>query len=86
MVYEYEDAPGPRLTAPAGACDTHMHIYEPDYAKAPGALLDPPDGRLEDYRKLQKRLKLSRTVIVQPTSYGTDNSCTTHIGPPSVRE
>ena len=60
----------------AGATDTHMHIYEPEYAMAPSALLAPPDGKLEDYKKVQQRLSLERVVIVQPTTYGTDNSCT----------
>jgi D-galactarolactone isomerase len=30
---------------------------------------------VEDYRSLQKRLNLERVVIVQPTTYGLDNSC-----------
>ena len=76
MAYEYVDAPGPELLAPAGACDTHMHIYEKKYKMAPGALLAPPDGPLDDYRQVQERLGLERVVIVQPTSYGTDNRCT----------
>ncbi len=66
----------PNLIAPPGACDTHMHVYEPGYDMAPTALLPPPDGRLEDYRRVQERLGLERVVIVQPTTYGDDNRCT----------
>jgi len=33
-------------------------------------------GALADYARLKQRLGLSRTVVVQPTAYGTDNSCT----------
>lgn len=66
----------PTLIAPPGACDTHMHVYEPGYGMAPTALLPPPDGRLEDYRLVQERLGLERVVIVQPTTYGDDNRCT----------
>ena len=66
----------PNLIAPPGACDTHMHVYEPGYGMAPTALLPPPDGRLEDYRRVQERLGLERAVIVQPTTYGEDNRCT----------
>ncbi len=66
----------PNLIAPPGACDTHMHIYEPGYGMAPTALLLPPDGRLEDYRRVQEQLGLERVVIVQPTTYGDDNRCT----------
>ncbi|MFL5169782.1 MAG: amidohydrolase family protein, partial [Microvirga sp.] len=63
----------PRLKAPAGACDTHMHFYD---ARYPTATMTPPDASVEDYRAVQRRLGLSRTVIVQPTTYGTDNRCT----------
>ncbi len=66
----------PRLKAPTGACDTHMHIYEDRFPIAPTALLKPPQATVADYRKLQQRLGLSRTVVVQPSTYGADNSCT----------
>ncbi len=32
----------PRLTAPPGACDTHMHFYSARYPSAPSALFTPP--------------------------------------------
>lgn len=66
----------PRLKAPPGACDTHMHIYEDRFPKAPTALIKPPPATVADYRKLQQRLGLTRTVIVQPSTYGADNRCT----------
>ncbi|HEX8664231.1 MAG TPA: amidohydrolase family protein [Beijerinckiaceae bacterium] len=66
----------PRLEAPPGACDTHMHFYDARYPTAPTALMTPPDATVEDYRALQRRLGLSRTVVVQPTTYGADNRCT----------
>lgn len=66
----------PRLQAPPGACDTHMHIYEDRFPAAPTALIKPPPATVADYRKFQQRLGLSRTVIVQPSTYGTDNRCT----------
>jgi D-galactarolactone isomerase len=66
----------PRLEAPAGACDTHMHFYDARYPTAPTALTTPPDATVADYRALRRRLGLSRTVVVQPTTYGTDNRCT----------
>ena len=76
MVYSHADGPKPRLVPPAGATDTHMHIYEPGYAMAPTAVIPPQDGPLEDYRQLQAHLGLSRVVIVQPSTYGMDNRCT----------
>lgn len=75
MVQQNSDS-RPRLKAPPGACDTHMHIYEDRFPVAPTALLKPPPATVADYRKLQQRLGLTRTVIVQPSTYGTDNRCT----------
>ena len=66
----------PRLVAPPGACDTHMHFYDPKYPLASTALGPPPAGEVETYCALQRRLGLERTVVVQPTAYGTDNRCT----------
>ena len=66
----------PRLKAPPGACDTHMHFYDSKYPTAPTAFITPPDASVADYRKMQKRLGLTRTVIVQPSTYGKDNRCT----------
>jgi len=66
----------PRLKAPSGACDTHMHFYDPKYPMAPTALLSPPPGDVATYRLLQQRLGIERTVVVQPTAYGSDNRCT----------
>jgi D-galactarolactone isomerase len=77
MAYLYADGRKPRLKVPHGATDTHMHIYEPGYAMAPTALIEPlADGRLDDYRLLQAGLGLERVVVVQPSTYGLDNRCT----------
>ena len=66
----------PKLKAPANACDCHMHFYNSRYPVAPSATLRPPDALPSDYRLLQKRIGTTRNVIVQPSTYGTDNSCT----------
>ncbi len=68
----------PRLSAPPGACDTHMHFYGPQdqYPLAPTASFAPPLAIVEDYRTVQKRLGLKRVVVVQPSGYGFDNRCT----------
>jgi D-galactarolactone isomerase len=66
----------PQLKAPANACDCHMHIYDSRFPVAPTATLRPPDARVDDYRLLQKRLGTTRNVVVQPSTYGTDNRCT----------
>lgn len=68
----------PRLKAPPGACDTHMHFYGPRelYPLAPTAVSVPPLATIDGYRALQRRLGLQRLVVVQPTAYGFDNTCT----------
>lgn len=66
----------PRLPTPPGACDTHLHIYEPGYDMRASASHPSQPGTLAHYRLVQKRLGLARAVIVQPSAYGTDNTCT----------
>ncbi len=67
----------PKLKAPPGACDCHMHFYGPRQrfsyrADAPNA---PPPASVDHYRAVRARLGLARTVVVQPSVYGTDNTC-----------
>ncbi|HTO12704.1 MAG TPA: amidohydrolase family protein [Candidatus Binatia bacterium] len=63
----------PKLKAPANATDCHHHIYNSKFPVDPGATLRPPDALVEDYRALQRRIGTSRHVLVQPSTYGTDN-------------
>ena len=70
-----DDRKIPRLIAPKGSCDTHMHFYNDEFPSAPTALMTPPNSWVKSYRAIQQRLKLERVVVVQPTTYGTDNSC-----------
>ena len=65
----------PKLQAPADATDCHHHIYDARYPADPRSTLRPGDASVEDYRALQRRIGTSRNVIVQPSTYGTDNSC-----------
>lgn len=64
----------PKLSTPPGACDTHMHFYNARYKTAPTAHFTPPDALPDDYIAVQKRLGLERVVIVQPSTYGRDNT------------
>jgi D-galactarolactone isomerase len=66
----------PKLRAPADTADCHHHIYDAKYPVDPRSTLRPGDASVEDYRALQRRIGTSRNVIVQPSTYGTDNSCT----------
>src|SRR5580692_11935777 len=67
----------PTFLPPPGAWDTHVHIFGPPerypHVKKPHYTL--PDGTLAQYRSLMPRLGVERFVIVQPSYYGTDNSC-----------
>jgi D-galactarolactone isomerase len=66
----------PRVEAPPGACDTHMHIYEDRFTLAPTAQFKPPHAPVADYLAMRQRLGLARTIVVQPSGYGLDNTCT----------
>ena len=61
---------------PAGACDCHIHVYEPGYALAPTATFTPPHAPATQYIDLQRALGFQRVIVVQPTGYGFDNTCT----------
>jgi len=63
----------PRLRAPANATDCHHHIYNSKFPVDPTATLQPPDATVEDYRAFQRRIGTTRNVLVQPSTYGTDN-------------
>jgi predicted TIM-barrel fold metal-dependent hydrolase len=63
----------PKLKAPANATDCHHHVYNAKYPVDPTATLRPADALVEDYRALQKRIGTTRNVLVQPSTYGTDN-------------
>ena len=65
-----------KLKAPANACDCHHHIYGSQYKVDPRSTLRPGDATVDDYRALQKRIGTSRNVIVQPSTYGTENAPT----------
>src|SRR5499427_7343693 len=65
----------PRLKAPANATDCHHHVYDAKYPVDPKATLRPADALVADYRALQKRIGTTRNVLVQPSTYGTDNRC-----------
>lgn len=65
----------PHLDVPAGAVDCHHHIYDARFPPDPRAALRPEEATVADYRALQRRLGTARNVVVQPSTYGTDNAC-----------
>jgi len=66
----------PALALPPNACDSHMHIFDPRFAASKHWKRQPPRAEVGDYRLLQQRLGTPRTVVVNPSTYGTDNACT----------
>ncbi len=62
---------------PRGACDCHVHIFNPaGFSYAPERVYTPPPALVDDLRELQTALRLERVVIVTPSVYGSDNACT----------
>lgn len=68
----------PRFRPPAGTTDCHLHIFGPyaRYPLQPNRSFTPPEALLADYERLMKALGIERCVVVQPSPFGTDNSCT----------
>lgn len=61
---------------PEGACDSHVHVFDPDrFAYAPGRAYTPGPALVADLRVHLARLGLDRCVVVQPSVHGTDNRC-----------
>lgn len=63
----------PRSQVPARAADCHLHIYG---GRFPDSQPDLAQGTVADYRLLQRRLGVSRAVIVTPAHHRTDNAVT----------
>jgi 2-pyrone-4,6-dicarboxylate lactonase len=67
----------PQFDVPAGACDTHVHVFGPQerYPHVPEPHYTLPDGNLPQLESALGALGVERFVIVQPSFYGTDNRC-----------
>src|ERR1700683_521392 len=66
------------FAVPAHACDCHTHIFG-DPAKFPffdGRTYTPETALPEEMARVHAALHMERVVIVTPSVYGTDNSCT----------
>src|SRR6476661_1935855 len=62
----------PKIKAPPGACDTHIHLFGPaaKYPFAPDSPYTSRDALPETFMALQDTLGLSTAVIVSPGGYG----------------
>ena len=63
----FPTAPATRICMSSVRRDRYPHVERPHYTL--------PDGKLDHFLKLMPVLKIDRFVIVQPSFYGTDNSC-----------
>ena len=66
-----------RLLAPPGACDCHIHIFgsRARFPLAAELAYTPAEASVEAYQAIRSRLGIERTVVIQPSAYGTDNAC-----------
>jgi predicted TIM-barrel fold metal-dependent hydrolase len=66
------------FAVPADACDCHVHVFgaaaEFPFVAVRG--YTPPPASTAELARLLGALRLPRVVIVQPSVYGSDNSCT----------
>lgn len=56
-----------------GAVDTHFHIFSDQYASVTGR--PRAAASVPDYLAFRARLGIARSVIIAPSTYGTDNTC-----------
>lgn len=80
MTYQpFDPAPHtPSVVLPKGTVDTHMHVFGPQtkYPYYEPRTYTPTDALLADYKRMAKTVGIDRTVVVQPSVYGTDNRAT----------
>src|SRR5262245_58149505 len=76
LMSEHANA-GAAPAALPGACDCHVHIIGPQakYPMVPYRAYTPPEATVAQLKALHTRIRMQRTVLVQPSFYGTDNSC-----------
>ena len=63
---------------PGRSCDCHTHVFGATdrYPLAKDRQYTPSQARLEDLLRLHDQLGIERVVIVHPSPYASDNSCT----------
>ncbi len=64
----------PGFTIPAGAIDTHVHVFDNRYPLAANRGYNPPESTVSNLRQLHHALGFDRVVLTQPSAYGRDNS------------
>ncbi|WP_328617554.1 amidohydrolase family protein [Amycolatopsis sp. NBC_00355] len=72
----YANPSEPKFRLPPGTVDAHCHVFGPqaEFPFAPERKYTPCDGGKDDLFALRDHLGITRTVIVQATCHGADNS------------
>lgn len=67
-----------QFSVPEGACDCHVHVFgdRNRFPFAASRTYTPESASAAELLAMHRALQISRAVIVQPSVYGTDNSCT----------
>ena len=67
----------PQWKLPTGSCDCHAHVFGPQtsFPYLANAAYVPNDATPEQYAHMLHTIGCDRAVLVQPSVYGTDNSC-----------
>lgn len=71
---------------PSGTWDSHMHVVDPQrFPVSPTAVYTPSKHTIEEAMAFESSLGIGKIILVQPSIYGTDNSCLLealrHVGP-----
>lgn len=72
----HPDPKTPDIVLPAGACDAHCHVFGPAarFPFAQSRTYTPVDAPKETLFALHRKLGIERSVLVQASCHGTDNS------------
>lgn len=66
----------PRQVPPAGSCDCHVHVLDPErFRYQDNRRYTPGVATITDLRTMHSALGVERVVVVQNSVYGTDNAC-----------
>jgi len=66
----------PNFELPENACDCHFHIFDEPSQQVSPRTYTAPAAPLDDLTQLHSTLGFTRSVVVQPSIYGTDNRTT----------
>src|SRR5690606_13147500 len=69
------NSPTSPFSIPPDACDCHVHVFLPEqFPYAASRSYTPPAATIGELLELRRLLGTGRTVLVQPSCYGTDNA------------